>query len=220
MPGARPFLSIENANCDFYIGKNAGNKMLNKLKSATESVKIVAPYISSDMIDELNFLCAKGVNDIELITFVSYSTKNNQKILSSPQVLKRLICSNPDMTYKEHFKTIFFKTTYIHEKLYIIDKKFAFAGSFNFTNHGIYDNHETAFTFEDRDTVEKIVSYFEGLYTTKEFEKWKLEELGELVYSQYEEKRSHHCVNEPSPAYNVTPAQDENTTDETKGETT
>ena len=32
------------ANCDIYIGKGAGKKLLNDIRNAQKSIKIVSPY--------------------------------------------------------------------------------------------------------------------------------------------------------------------------------
>ncbi len=55
------------ANCDIYIGKGAGKKLLNDIRNARKSVKIVSPYLSPFLITELiNF--RKRNLEVELIT--------------------------------------------------------------------------------------------------------------------------------------------------------
>ena len=41
------------ANCDIYIGKGAGKKLLNDIKNARKSIRIVSPYLSPFLITEL-----------------------------------------------------------------------------------------------------------------------------------------------------------------------
>lgn len=54
-------------NCDIYIGKGAGKKLLNDTRNAKKSIKIVSPYLSPFLITELiNF--RKRSLDVELIT--------------------------------------------------------------------------------------------------------------------------------------------------------
>ena len=55
------------ANCDIYIGKGAGRKLLNDMRNAKKSIKIVSPYLSPFLITELiNF--KKRNLEVELIT--------------------------------------------------------------------------------------------------------------------------------------------------------
>ncbi len=56
------------SNRDFiYIGKEAGTEILNKIKNAKSSVKIVSPYLSSSYIQELIKLHKQG-REVVLIT--------------------------------------------------------------------------------------------------------------------------------------------------------
>lgn len=56
-----------NANCDLYIGKGAGNKLVSDMENAKSSIKIVSPYLSPSLIKELIKLRNKNI-DIQLIT--------------------------------------------------------------------------------------------------------------------------------------------------------
>ncbi|WP_242015656.1 phospholipase D-like domain-containing protein [Robertkochia marina] len=53
--------------CDIYVGKGAGNKLLNDLRHAEKSIKIVSPFISPKMLEVLKELHQKGVQ-ISLIS--------------------------------------------------------------------------------------------------------------------------------------------------------
>src|SRR5690554_5195576 len=55
------------ANCDIYIGKGAGKKLLNDMRNARESVKIVSPYLSPFLISELISFRERNLR-VELIT--------------------------------------------------------------------------------------------------------------------------------------------------------
>lgn len=56
-----------NAVCDIYIGKSAGKKLMEEIRSAKRNVKIISPYLSPFLIKELIFLHSKGIG-ISLIT--------------------------------------------------------------------------------------------------------------------------------------------------------
>lgn len=55
------------ALCDLYIGKGAGKMLLRDIRNATQSVKILSPYLSPSFISELIELKRRGVH-VELIT--------------------------------------------------------------------------------------------------------------------------------------------------------
>lgn len=55
------------ANCDIYIGKGAGKKLLNDIRSARKSIKIVSPYLSPFLISELIDFRKRNL-EVELIT--------------------------------------------------------------------------------------------------------------------------------------------------------
>lgn len=55
------------ANCDIYIGKGAGKKLLNDIRSAKKSIKIVSPYLSPFLISELISFRKRNL-EVELIT--------------------------------------------------------------------------------------------------------------------------------------------------------
>ena len=68
------------ANCDLYIGKGAGRKLLKDIQNARKSVKIVSPYLSPFLVSELISLRKRNL-EIELITtdFIEDFYENYQK---------------------------------------------------------------------------------------------------------------------------------------------
>jgi phosphatidylserine/phosphatidylglycerophosphate/cardiolipin synthase-like enzyme len=73
-------------NCDIYIGKGAGKKLLNDIYSARKSIKIVSPYISPFLISELINIRKRNL-EVELITtdnikdFSGDQEKNTRKLI-------------------------------------------------------------------------------------------------------------------------------------------
>lgn len=55
------------ANCDIYIGKGAGKKLLNDIRNAKKSIRIVSPYLSPFLISEIIGIRKRNL-DVELIT--------------------------------------------------------------------------------------------------------------------------------------------------------
>ena len=76
------------AKCDLYIGKGAGKKLLNDLRNAKHSVKIVSPYLSPFLIKELIQMKRKGL-DIALITTDSQSDFKNKNLKVLSQVIQQ-----------------------------------------------------------------------------------------------------------------------------------
>lgn len=58
---------FNNANCDIYIGKGAGKKLMEDIDNAKQSVKIVSPFLSPFLVKKLIDLNHSGV-DVQLIT--------------------------------------------------------------------------------------------------------------------------------------------------------
>lgn len=56
-----------DTKCDLYIGKGAGSMLLRRIKSAEKSIKIISPYLSPELVEELITLKNRDV-DIQLIT--------------------------------------------------------------------------------------------------------------------------------------------------------
>ena len=77
---------FNQAKCDIYIGTGAGTKLLKEIANAQRSVKIISPYLSPKMIEELVWLHQKGIQ-VRLITTDTLEN-THQKQLES---IKRLI---------------------------------------------------------------------------------------------------------------------------------
>lgn len=77
---------INKIDCDIYIGKGAGEKLLNDINNARKSVKVVSPYLSPFLIKELIKLRSRNL-EVELITtdniedFYGNNDKNIHKLI-------------------------------------------------------------------------------------------------------------------------------------------
>ena len=71
--------TINVANCDIYLGQDAGKKVLKDIKNAKETLKIVSPYLSHSFVSELISLHNKNV-DVQLIT--TDKIKENNSLLN------------------------------------------------------------------------------------------------------------------------------------------
>lgn len=171
------FLSIkgESDTYDYYLGKEAGLRMLYTLQDAKHSIKIISPYLSDSQIVEL--IDKKTQCDIKLITSVPEIIHRNEF-----NHLRSIVYSYKGKEYKQRFETVFFKNILVHQKLYLIDNEIVFLGSFNFTNAGIYLNYESYIVLKSNEEINKINTYFDQLFTTDLIEKWDINELGKRLY--------------------------------------
>ena len=108
------------ANCDIYIGKGAGKKLLNDIQNAKKSIKIVSPYLSAFLISELIKLHKKNL-DVELITTDDIEESSN----SYDKNIHKLINQNREtdnvaVEKREKWKNISKRLTYIGLGLLII----------------------------------------------------------------------------------------------------
>lgn len=82
-------------NCDIYIGEGAGKKLLNDMRNARKSVKIVSPYLSPLLIAELINLRKKNLY-VELITtdniedFNENPKKNIHKLIKQNREIDKI----------------------------------------------------------------------------------------------------------------------------------
>jgi len=83
---------FNGANCDIYIGKGAGKKLLEDISNAKKSVKVISPYLSPSLINELIRLHSKGLK-ISLITndniedYYRDSEKNIYKLIIQKSIV-------------------------------------------------------------------------------------------------------------------------------------
>ncbi|WP_313376660.1 phospholipase D-like domain-containing protein [Chishuiella sp.] len=82
---------FNGANCDIYVGKGAGKKLLDDISNAKNNIKIISPYLSPFLIKELIYLYSKGI-EIHLITtdgiedFYNANEKNIHKLIIQHQI--------------------------------------------------------------------------------------------------------------------------------------
>ena len=170
-------LSVEGENdiYGYYLGKEAGLRMFYALQDAKHSIKIISPYLSNFQIIEL--IDKKSQCDIKLITSVPEIIHRNDF-----NHLRSIIYSYKGKEYKQRLETVFFKNNFVHQKLYIIDDEIVFLGSINFTNAGIYLNYESYIVLKSNEEINKIITYFDQLFTTDLIEKWDINELGKKLH--------------------------------------
>jgi phosphatidylserine/phosphatidylglycerophosphate/cardiolipin synthase-like enzyme len=184
-----PYFLNEGNIFNFYIGVNAGGKMMGAIRNAQKSIKIISPYISAREIERL---CEKQNSGLTDITVITSASDDNLKKFWQVKALKALISRTEKKgggyAYAEKIKSVFFKADFFHAKLYIIDET-AFAGSVNFTKKGTEKSHETSLTIRDPDVVKGLREYYDGIFSANLF-KWNVAELGEKIYNFQRRKKT------------------------------
>lgn len=104
---------FNGVNCDIYIGKGAGKKLLNDIENAKKSVKIVSPYLSPILIKELIKLRKRNI-EVELITtddikdFSGSDEKNIHKL-----IIQNVETDEEAVEKREKWKDISKKISYL-----------------------------------------------------------------------------------------------------------
>lgn len=114
------------ANCDIYIGKGAGKKLLNDIRNAKKSIKIVSPYLSPFLISELISIRKRNL-DVELITtdniedfYGNYEKNIHQLIIQNKKTDKEAVKK------REKWKDISKILTYVNLVLLAISMGLAY----------------------------------------------------------------------------------------------
>jgi phosphatidylserine/phosphatidylglycerophosphate/cardiolipin synthase-like enzyme len=202
----KPFCLKESDSFNFYIGINAGGKLLGRLRDAKKSIKIISPFITEDEIELLREKrIGIGLEDISIITSAA---DDNFRSPSQVKALKKLLHrekkdGGAEYEYHAIFKSIFFSEEIFHAKLYILDENIAFAGSMNFTGKGMEKNHETCITIKDPQTIKELCEYYDGLFDA-DLPKWDdINALGKKVYfaaQDFEKRKTYRSAKENNTA--------------------
>lgn len=72
-----------NVNCDIYIGKSAGKKLIDDIDNAKKSVKIISPFTTPFYIEKLRRLQDKGIDTKLITTDIKFNTNKNKNILKN-----------------------------------------------------------------------------------------------------------------------------------------
>ncbi len=62
------------ANCDIYIGKGAGKKLLHDIRNAKASIKIVSPYLSPFLISKLISCQKQNLEHVQIKKTIRYTS--------------------------------------------------------------------------------------------------------------------------------------------------
>ncbi|MBI9095277.1 MAG: phospholipase D family protein [Sphaerochaeta sp.] len=76
---------IWKAECGIYIGKNAGKRVLARIQEAQNSIAIISPYLSPELLADLSRKKAEGI-DVQLVT-----SSEILKASKYPDIVRQLV---------------------------------------------------------------------------------------------------------------------------------
>lgn len=131
----RPFIA-NDVTTEIYIGKNAGQRINNELKKAKENVRIISPFLSSNLIDNLIELKNNNVN-VKLI-----STDNNFHENYDARTLRKII-KQERILLEDEKKTRgrFYRSFWILLGIFILLTAAIYAGLIKYLPLGRYFGH-------------------------------------------------------------------------------
>lgn len=74
--------------------------------------------------------------------------------------------------------------SFVHSKIYVIDNRYAFLGSLNFTYAGFYQNIESMIAVKDDTAIKKLSIFIDELLETSENDLLNLNYLGSAYYDE------------------------------------
>ena len=87
------------AKCDIYIGTGAGKNLLTDMENAKEEIKIVSPYLSPSLVNQLISLHGQG-KTINLITINDIEDTKNKENIRRLIKQKKITDENAEMLKK------------------------------------------------------------------------------------------------------------------------
>jgi len=126
---------------------NSRDKMTNMLLSARESIDFYFPYINDDAFKEELFSLKNSSLKIRWIVGQDFYDENNEVI---QDFTKNNIILSPLKTPKAHGKAI------------LIDKKYLYIGSINFSTYSFDENREIWLIISDTNIIQDFIKIFES----------------------------------------------------------
>ena len=148
-----------------YADSNAGSQIEPILWDARDSVWIISPWIGKEYAKRLESLSQKGIEVRIITSFNDFNIDSLEILKASENTNLRLMVLDKE------------KTAFIHVKIYIIDNKYGFSGSANFTYSGLNKNVESLNIAETNEEVQKIRNDFMNLWMTFDNKSMSNEEL-------------------------------------------
>jgi hypothetical protein len=130
-----------------YQGSNAGSQIEKPLWNAGKSVWIISPWIGANYARRLASMSQKGIE-------VRIVTSNDDLNMESVEILTA--SSNPNLMCLVLNK----EKAFVHSKIYIVDRQYAFSGSANLTYNGLNRNVERLDIAENTEELRDLETDF------------------------------------------------------------
>ncbi|AWR96157.1 hypothetical protein DFR86_00415 [Acidianus sulfidivorans JP7] len=122
---------------------------------AKESIDIVSPYISPEIIEALYDILRQRNIRVRLLTTINETNKKGLEMLKKLKEIKtKIFQADPN--------------TDLHSKNLVIDGRILIFGSFNMTSKGLKGNYENIDVRKDREALEDFKKEFEKLWRESE----------------------------------------------------
>jgi len=129
------------------LKNNLEQELFKYIEICEENTIIISPFISFNIAEKFVQIIKDKNIDCKIIT--RFERKAFIEKASSLEALKLLVENGVQI----------FALKDLHSKAYLIDLKWCFVGSANFTNKGLNKNHELLLFFDEDSGVEKFSSY-------------------------------------------------------------
>jgi len=136
-----------------YVGEDCGYVLLEKIFDVVQELRICSPWISKKYIEKLIDISKRDIS----IFIITSDDENNSECLD---LLK----------FQDKIKFKIQSTSFVHSKIYIIDKELAIIGSANLTYTGLESKQNNYLAcIYDRTGVDDMINVFNDLYRKKGF---------------------------------------------------
>ncbi|WP_170283913.1 phospholipase D-like domain-containing protein [Acidianus infernus] len=139
---------------DFSITNNLYLIFKDLINLARNEIKIVSPWISKEIIDDLKTVKEEKERDLN-ITIICLNDSSNAEAIEEAEKSGIHIIKVPSSKESKEGK--------IHSKFMIIDNSIALMGSANFTVSGLKNNVEADMVTIDPDKIEKLLQQFDEI---------------------------------------------------------
>jgi phosphatidylserine/phosphatidylglycerophosphate/cardiolipin synthase-like enzyme len=155
------------------VGRHAGTFVESRIVLAKDSVKICSPWIGPKYAKLISNLVDRSVQVKIITTYTSYSNSSDEEekmygdtvdILRQTNISERASHRARDVK-KERISYKIVKNALILAKMYVVDRKYAVAGSANFTYYGQTKNVEHLFYSDEPNEVNQLDRDFETIWS-------------------------------------------------------
>jgi len=140
---------------------------MEQCSTASESIKLCAPYVKSNIVDDI-FLNKLPETSISLITKINLRDYHNK--VSDVESLRQTLF------YGGHV----YNCSNLHAKIYIFDDNNCIISSANLTQSGLRRNAECGVFTDDAELVSEVLRFYNGLIEREDVSKISTQNVDEI----------------------------------------